>query len=201
MKNGAKFPPVRLAMIEGKLSLTVIDGWHRLKAAVELGAQTVPAVVESMTQRDAMGHAALANLGHGLSVKKTELRRAFKLFIKSGKHRKGKGKGFMSYRELSTALYGCVAHTTLANWMRKDFPKIAYAMGVTEHGNANADVPRVDLQGGYWRQASEGLEQTLICFKEMTCPNARFILHSEVLKLSAVMGEYVMEQPVNEQEF
>lgn len=194
MKNGHKFPPVRLAWIDGKKSLTVIDGWHRLNAVMSLGVETVPAIVERMSFREAMGRAARANLGHGLPLKKTELRRVFKLFIKSGDNRK-KNKQLMSYREISTALNGCVGHTTIANWMKKDFPKIARMMGGIEHGNSQADLPRVDVQAHYHSQAYVGLEQAKVNFKELTCPQARYTLYEMARQMVAEMGQYPMEQP------
>lgn len=194
MKNGHKFQPVRLAKVDGKISLVVIDGWHRLYAVASLGAETVPAIVECMTSRDAMYYASIANLGHGLQLKKAELRNAFKLFMKSGRYRKN-GKQLMSYREISTALYGCVGHTTIANWMKKDFPKIARAMGGIEHGNAQAELPRVDVQRHYKSQAYSGLEQALINFKELTCPMDKHELYEITTKLVAEMGQHQMVRP------
>lgn len=194
MKNGHKFPPVRLAWIDDKKSLTVIDGWHRVNAAIVAGADVIPAIVERMTFREAMGQAALANLSHGLPLKKTELRRVFKLFMKSGSNRK-KNKQLMSYREISTALNGCVGHTTIANWMKKDFPRIARAMGGIEHGNSQAELPRVDVQDHYYNQAYSGLEHTRVNFKELSSPTARYELYQQACKMVAEMGQYPMTEP------
>ncbi len=193
MKNGAKFSPVRLAKIEGKKSLTVIDGWHRLKAIMLLGVAVTPAIIEPMSAKDALWYASLANLGHGLAVKPTEVRRAFRMFVKSGRHRKG--KEFMSYRELSATLNGRAAHSTIANWMKKDFPKIARAMGGMEHGNSLATNPRVDFQAGYSRQGNEALVRTLVNYKELSCPVARYALYEQASNMVAVMGEYTMDKP------
>ncbi|MDP1595481.1 MAG: ParB N-terminal domain-containing protein [Methylotenera sp.] len=194
MKNGHKFPPVRLAWIDDKKSLTVIDGWHRVSAVMQLGAETIPAIVERMSYREAMGKAAVANLSHGLPLKKTELRRVFKLFMKSGSHRK-KNKQLMSYREISTALYGCVGHTTIANWMKRDFPKIALAMGGIEHGNSQAELPRVDIQGHYYGMAYSSLEHTRVNFKEITSPTARYEVYKLACEVVAEMGQYPMTEP------
>ena len=50
MKNGHKFPPVKLAWIDEKKSLTVIDGWHRLNAVMTLGARDSAKVVRLSCQ-------------------------------------------------------------------------------------------------------------------------------------------------------
>lgn len=194
MKNGHKFPPVRLAWIDNKKYLIVIDGWHRVNAAIAVGADVIPAIVERMSYREAMGQAALANLSHGLPLKKKELRRVFKLFMKSSIYRK-KNKQLMSYREISTALNGCVGHTTIANWMKKDFPRIASAMGSIEHGNSQAESARVDLQGAYSRQAYEALQQTLINYKELSCPTTRYELYEQAREMLNEMGKYQMFKP------
>jgi hypothetical protein len=194
MKNGHKFPPVRLARIDDKKSLTVIDGWHRLSAATSLGVDAVPAIVERMSCREAMRQAALANLGHGLPLKKAELRRVFKLFIKSGSYRK-KNKQLMSYREISTALNGCVGHTTIVNWMKKDFPKIANAMGGVEHGNSKAELPRVDVQAIYFGQSAEAIESAFINFKELTHPMDRYRLYELASNMISEMNQFTMVAP------
>lgn len=194
MKNGHKFPPVRLAWIDDKKSITVIDGWHRLNAAMLVGVNVIPAFVERMSYREAMGQAALANLSHGLPLRKTELRRVFKLFMKSGGNRK-KNKQLMSYREISTALNGCVGHTTIANWMKKDFPRIASVMGGVEHGNSKAELPRVDVQEHYYLQSQSSLEHALLNFKELSSPTARYELYDFVNKMAAEMSHYPMTEP------
>ena len=197
MTSGAKFPPVRVAKIPDKHHLTVIDGWHRLHAAQYLGVEALPIIIEEMSFRDAMGEAALANLTHGLPIKRSELRQAFGMFVRSGRNRKGKGKNisYMSYRELAQALQGAVKHTTLLNWMRKDFPKIANAMGGNEHGNALAEPPRVDRQQFYTTAVYEGLEQAGVHFKEVRCPETRYQLHKEALAVVKAMEKFDMKEP------
>jgi hypothetical protein len=197
MTSGAKFPPVRVAKIPDKHHLTVIDGWHRLHAAQYLGVEALPVIIEEMSFRDAMGEAALANLTHGLPIKRSELRQAFGMFVRSGRNRKGKGKNisYMSYRELAQALQGAVKHTTLLNWMRKDFPKIANAMGGDDHGNSQAEPPRVDRQRAYISLAYEGIEQLGTHFKEVQCPTARYEIHQQALATLEDMKQFEMVKP------
>lgn len=197
MRIGAKFPPVRVAKIPDKHHLTVIDGWHRLHALDGLGVEAVPVIIQELSFNDAMGEAALANLTHGLPIKRSELRQAFNMFITSRRNRKGKGKNatYMSYRELAQALQGAVKHTTLLNWMRKDFPKIANAMGGTEHGNALAEPPRVDRQVFYSSAVYEGLEQAGVHFKEVRCPETRYQLYKEAQAMVKAMEKFEMREP------
>lgn len=197
MLSGAKFPPVRVARIPDKHHLTVIDGWHRLHALEGLGVEAVPVIIQELSFKDAMGEAALANLTHGLPIKKAELRQAFGMFIRSGRNRKGKGKNvtYMSYRELAQALQGAVKHTTLLNWMRKDFPKIANAMGGNENGNALAEPPRVDRQQSYVSAVYEGLEQAGVHFKEVHCLETRYRLYTEASAMVKAMEQFEMREP------
>lgn len=73
--------------------------------------------------------AASANLEHGLQLKSDELRNVFKAYVSSRQHLRGKGYS-KSYREIGVEL-GKV-HTTIRNWMQKDFPDIAARMSGNE---------------------------------------------------------------------
>lgn len=129
MERGQSLPPIKAATIGGKLYL--MDGAHRMEAARLAGKIDIPAeIVEGLSEADARWEAASANLTHGLPLKPKEHRAVFRAFVEAGKHRKG-GR-YHSYREMASDLGGIRAHTTLRNWMKKDFPKIAKAMGDDE---------------------------------------------------------------------
>lgn len=119
IKSGRELPPVRVALVDGVPIL--VDGFHRVAAQELLGATTVEAELVEATYQQAQWMAASANLEHGLPLKPKEIREVFRVFIRTGQHRKGKGK-LKSYREIGREL-GC-AYTTIRNWMMSDFPRI-----------------------------------------------------------------------------
>ena len=142
MENGVRFPPLTVAKVEGGLFL--VDGFHRYEAYRSLGVQRVDADVRQMTLKEALRTSAVCNLSHGLPLTKTEKRRAFKQFINGGGHLKG--KRFKSYREIAQELQGIGGHTTIRNWMIKDFPKIARKMGDEKLNFTPKDDPSVNLE-------------------------------------------------------
>ncbi len=172
MENGTQFLPVQLADIKGTLFL--VDGWHRYAAANSLNRETIAAEVKPMTRFEALQAAALANTRHGAPLKQKERRAAFKTFIKGKGHKKSNGD-WMSYREISQALGGHVGHTTIHGWMQKDFPKIAEDMGVEAvRGKGNGNPPRVDVQGGYFREARQTIADTLNLYDLLEAPERRY---------------------------
>jgi len=67
MQAGAEFPPVTLAHIDG--SLYLVDGWHRVAAAITNNQHLVWADISEMTFNEARWYAAKANTEHGLQLK------------------------------------------------------------------------------------------------------------------------------------
>lgn len=124
-KGGEVLPPVRVGLVGG--TLVLIDGWHRLAALDQLGRLTVTVELEAMTDVEAGWQAAAANLHHGVPLKASEFRGVFRAYVASGRH-ETRGRP-CSYRDLAVALGGVRSHTTLRNWMRRDFPWIARRMG------------------------------------------------------------------------
>jgi hypothetical protein len=120
-------PPVKVAAFNGALIL--VDGWHRVAALESLGKSDVEAVVEEVTsQRQAEWLAAKANTEHGLPLKAKQYRQVFRAFVRAKKHRREDGT-FKSYRQIAADIGGARGHTTIRNWMKKDFPSVARAMG------------------------------------------------------------------------
>ncbi|WP_055128806.1 ParB N-terminal domain-containing protein [Pseudomonas mediterranea] len=128
---GHQFPPLTIYQVGTVLYLA--DGWHRLAAAESLDHGYVKAQVIVGTFEEAQWAAGEANLRHGLPLKSSEIRNAFRLFIKARKYRQ-RG-GFMSYAEIG-AVFG-KGKTTIRSWMLKDFPKIAARMSSDDHGKNN----------------------------------------------------------------
>lgn len=154
-RNGADLLPIKLARItEGCGALYVLDGRHRLQAAIREDLRELPAIIMDTTEQEALWLAAEANMIHGVPLKKADHRRVFKAFIKAEKHKMG--KRLMSLRDIAEALQGIAAHTTIHGWMRKDFPALArqYAADTPRRASENAG-PTWKLPNGPWAEAQE----------------------------------------------
>jgi hypothetical protein len=170
LEHGATFPPIVVAQVGGALLL--VDGWHRVAAARECGLDEVECIVEKMMLKEALKAAACANTTHGKPLNRIERRNAFKLFIKGGGHRSE--KEYLSYRDISGLLGGHAGHTTIRNWMLKDFPKIARVMGGTEGGNARAEMPQIDTEHRAYAQATQAVTDALNHYDRLECPEKRY---------------------------
>jgi len=118
MQAGAEFPPVTLAHIDG--SLYLVDGWHRVTAALTNNQYLIWADVSEMTFDEARWYAAKANTEHGLPLKAKELREVFRAFIETNRHMQG--QRMMPYREIAKRIGKCFS--TVRNWMKADYPRL-----------------------------------------------------------------------------
>lgn len=188
MSNGADFPPIHLAKV--KDALIIVDGWHRHAALHSLGQSEIHAKVTPMTQDEALRASALANTQHGKPLKPAERRNVFKNFIRGKGHKKPNGS-LMTYREISEALGGHVGHTTIYNWMKKDFPRVFKAMGVeVERGKGNGDPPRIDVETESYNESKLAFTDTLNIFKLLTNPENRYEIIQQVENGLAEMKGY-----------
>ncbi len=170
---GRSFPPVRAALVGGVLVL--VDGWHRLAAHQAIGATHVEATITEASAEEARWLAAEANLAHGLPLKTRELPDAFRAFVKAGRYRATDRPGgrprLLSYREIAKAL-GPVAHTTVRNWMQKDFPKIAKEYG-GEAGLLEGPPPREDPEDHFAKAARDLIRQAVTAARGVRDPDRR----------------------------
>ena len=159
-RAGKVAPPIKVALIQGAHYL--LDGWHRMQAgALTTAGDDVWALVAAMTDKEARWIAADANTGHGVPLKASEMRGLLGAFIKSGQNRKPAG-ALMSYREMGEALGK--PHTTIRNWVQKDFPKLFQSLQADGMGNPSPGMPpgRVSLDDeriGQAREAARTLQQ------------------------------------------
>jgi len=80
MQDGASFPPIEVMMVDGQA--IIIDGWHRVMAASQLGLKSIDCVVvEGSTIADAQWSAAAVNQSHGLRRTNADKARAVTLAI------------------------------------------------------------------------------------------------------------------------
>ena len=118
MQAGAEFPPVTLAHIDG--SLYLVDGWHRVAAALANNQYLIWASVSEMTFDEARWYAAKANTEHGLPLKAKELREVFRAFIETNRHMQG--QKLMPYREIAKRIGK--GFSTIRNWIKADYPRL-----------------------------------------------------------------------------
>ena len=124
-RSGKEMPPVDVAVVEGVHIL--VDGWHRVAALERLGRTSVEAkVIDASSRAAAVLLGVQANLAHGVPLKRAEVRTAFRAFVRAKGHVLPRGK-LMSYAEL--AKYFGKSKGTMHTWMRRDFKRVAAAMG------------------------------------------------------------------------
>ncbi|WP_157934151.1 ParB N-terminal domain-containing protein [Microvirga ossetica] len=119
LKTGNAMPPIQIVYMNG--APVLIDGWHRVEAMGQLGRVEVEATVLEATEKEAYWLAAKANMEHGVSYKKSELREVFRAYVEAGQHKKSKNR-FKSYREMQSDLSipvnggSKVDHGAAQNW-------------------------------------------------------------------------------------
>jgi hypothetical protein len=171
-KSGITMPPIKLAKVNGTLLL--VDGWHRL-AAFELlnESHTIDAEIIETTETEAFWLAAEANLQHGLPLKTSEIRQAFRAYIKAKKHRNEYGFP-KSYRQIAQELGGLRHYGTIRNWMINDFPRIAAQYGPEDapsgKGGLMDDRTRI---GSFEGTARDALSTAITAFRGIAEPKSR----------------------------
>lgn len=181
-RAGSLPPPIRLARVPSG-GLMLVDGWHRWEAGAlqTLGSllgtgEDVLAEVASMSEEQARWQAAKANRDHGVPLKASEQREVFRAFIKAGMHRLPRG-GLMSYRDLGRHLQ--TGHTTLRNWMAKDFPGLFRRMAGTDHGNCQATMPEAPPIAEVLRlQAIKDTNKVRSALADMTAEGRRDVVEA-----------------------
>ena len=140
-RNGSRLPPVRAVVeadrdlddFEGDCGLVLIDGWHRMQALRNIGAEEVEVLVVRVPA-NSTAHllrwlGGRENFNHGVALSREDKRSLFKDYVKAGLHRKP--MGLKSYREIAKDMPS-VSHQTIERWMREDFPAVATKMGKDE---------------------------------------------------------------------
>lgn len=190
LKAGGTLPPVTVADVEGVLIL--VDGFHRVEARERLGEGRVEAEIIKTSKRDAKGMAAMANLQHGLPLKNSEIRRAFGLYIEARRHVKTR-KQLKSYREIGQELGK--PHTTIRQWMQKDFPRIFKQYSGDEDFRGEGGL--VDIEAIANPATEEGLrrvDEFREIYQSTTCGEARRELEDAYLRLAReLLGEARMQ--------
>lgn len=166
--SGGEMPPVKVAQIGD--AYVLVDGWHRVAALERIGKGTVKAVIVQATKKEALWMAAEANLQNGLPLKSSEIRYAFRNYIRSKQYADGK-RNLKSFRQIAMEIGGLRHYTTIRNWMREDFPKLAARYSGEEAGPGGLrDKTLVNL---FEKTVRDALKATQAAFKGVEGPARR----------------------------
>ncbi len=159
--------PIKVAHV--RHALVLVDGWHRVAALESLGVDTVQAVVVKATEQEALWIAAQANLTHGLPLKSSEMRMVFRSYMRSGRYKQGR-RSFKSYREIAVELGGSRHFTTIRNWMKKDFPKIAARYSSEDTPMNTGGLTPVPVMGTFKDTSRTAINDALNAFRNVEDP-------------------------------
>ena len=123
--NGIEMKP--LIVGERGEGYVLIAGFHRLAAMRKAGMRHAEAIITNVPQSRWAWLAIESNLAHGIPLKSSEIRKAFRVLINSKENVLRDGR-LMSYDELAKKLGGSKTRMTIFNWMKEDFPEIAECM-------------------------------------------------------------------------
>ncbi|MCK6190989.1 MULTISPECIES: ParB N-terminal domain-containing protein [unclassified Pseudomonas] len=169
IKAGQELPPLQVALVDGVPCL--VDGYHRAEALDYLGYVEAEAVITETTRHEAQWMAATANLTHGLPLKTRELREVFRVYIRTGRHKMGRGR-LKSYREIAQDLGR--PHTTIRGWMEKDFKKLFNQYGdANRRAKGDEDIIRALPPPRNAWVAIDHLDAVRNAFQETACAESR----------------------------
>jgi hypothetical protein len=195
MSNGAEFPPIVVARLNG--TMVLVDGFHRVAAMSARGIHQTDADIRDVASwAEAHWLAFQANMTHGVPFKKAELRGAFGAYMKANRYVDERGH-LKSYRVMATELGGVVSYSCLRRWMKKDFPRVFRKLSNSEdQPRANGGlVPCASPQRMLTREAQRALDQAAAAIVGVTAPMSRaMLLHKAKSIVEALEGNPV-EQP------
>lgn len=194
--NPRAFPPILLADIGTtketwrgeERALVVVDGWHRFRAHGELGKDRIQARVIQCSTEHARWIAALANMHHGLPLKRGDQRRVFRRYVEAGQNRHPDGSP-KSYRAIVEDLSGLRAANTIHGWMQQDFPKIAAEMA--KRGEVMEETAPREHRLSYTQQRMKEFSLALVRMAKMAVKEDREDAREYVLWCSMHLTENI----------
>ena len=84
MRRGDGFPAITVASLDGRLY--VLDGFHRVEAALLAGIPELNAKIAKLTEKAADREALKANTQHGLNLNQKDKRNIFRIYLERGDH-------------------------------------------------------------------------------------------------------------------
>lgn len=170
LRNGGDLPPITVMVVDG--APTLVDGWHRVAAAREIGESEVVAEITEGTEDDLTWSAAQANLAHGLPLKRVELRNVLRAYVATGQHL-SRGRKPKSAREIGREVGG-VGHKTILSWLKADHPQVhmAIALGGLE-GKLERNTDPPILADRRMTEALAGLTKVAAAMRGVKTPRKR----------------------------
>lgn len=170
MRNGGELPPIIVMVVEG--APTLVDGWHRVAAAKEIGETEVVAEITEGAEDDLTWTAAQANLAHGLPLKRIELRNVLRAYVATGQHL-SRGRKPKSAREIGREVGG-VGHKTVLSWLKADHPQVhkAITLGGLEGRPERSNEPPA-LADRRMTEALAGLAKVAAAMRGVKAPRKR----------------------------
>lgn len=195
MSNGAKFPPIVVARLNGTMIL--VDGFHRAAAMSLRGVHQALADIHDVTSwEEAHWLAFQSNMTHGVPLKRAELRGAFRAYMKAKRHVDEHGR-LKSYRAIATELNGVVSYSGVRRWMKKDFPRVYRALSNSEDQPRSPGglVSKASPGRMLTREASMALDQALAAIAGVTDPMSRAMLLEKAKSIVETLEGSPVEQP------
>lgn len=117
MKRGDGFPAIIVASVGGRLY--ILDGFHRVEAAIRAGLAEINAKIATLTEKAAIREAIRANANHGLNLNRKDKRNIFRLYLERGDHLRLDGSP-KTLRQMAADLQYLVVHGTIRNWLKAE---------------------------------------------------------------------------------
>jgi len=163
-------PPIRLGRLPDN-RLKLIDGFHRVAAAEQVGQMRLRAEIIPTTEAVLPWLAVDANIRNGVPIPRRQKREVFRRFIEAGQNRMPDGSP-MSSRAIAKAL-PIGSHTAILTWIKSDFPALYREMA----GGAEDDEEPIGDGGDQMRD--QALADVAWAEGQLTAAIAKALKHVE----------------------
>jgi hypothetical protein len=156
MRRGDGFPAITVASLDGRLY--VLDGFHRVEAALLAGIPELNAKIAKLTEKAADREALKANTQHGLNLNQKDKRNIFRIYLERGDHLRLDGSP-KSLRQMQKDLEFIVTHGTIRNWLK--------AEGITPAVDLNDPQPLPEPDSRFISPGLDEFEEALAYAEEL----------------------------------
>lgn len=156
MRRGDGFPAITVASVDGRLY--VLDGFHRVEAALQAGIADLNAKIAKLSEQAAIREAIKANAHHGLNLNRKDKQNIFRIYLERGDHLRRDGVP-KSLRQMRRDLEYIVTHGTIRNWLK--------AEGITPTEDPSDPQPLPDPDSRFISPGLDEFEEALAYAEEM----------------------------------